>query len=274
MREAMSRRRSHKYRLFVLIAFSLCAAFSGCLSRRADISRAAGDFSSPEAVLHRLDKTAPAEGTLKAIAAIQVATPAGAYPLKLAVMLRRPALMRVEAIPVLGLPNFYLSIHEDRLKVLLPDKNEFYAGRATRENIAMFLPLRIDVESMVSLLMGVPPAATGKDLHREGSVGGDSYLIDIRDGGRRIQSLRVRLTDGLIEDIDIYGNGEKALYRVHYEDHVRSGESVTPRKITIVAEEDGTTLTIGYSEIEWTAERDDSLFDLKAPPGVKQGHFP
>lgn len=211
---------------------------------------------------------------MKAIASIQVTTPTGAYPLKLAVLLRRPASMRVEAIPVLGPPNFYLAIHEDRLKALLPEKNEFYAGRATRENIAMFLPLRIDVESLVSLLMGIPPVVAAKDPQREASTEKDSCRIDIRAGGGRIQSLRVRPADGLIEGIDVYNGGEKPLYRVRYEDFLQSGEFATPRKITIVSEEDRTTLTIRYAEVEWSAEEDKTAFDLKVPPGMKEGAFP
>lgn len=269
----MKSARGKKYHLALLIVLGLSAVMSACVAGRPGTGRTPLDFSSPEAVLSEIAATAPSQGTMKAIAAIHAATPAGAYPLKLAVMLRRPSRMRVEAIPVLGPPNFYLAIREDRLKVLLPDKNEFYEGRATRENIAMFLPLRIDVESMVSLLMGVPPAVTGKDSRREGSMEKDFYRIDIHAGGSRVQSLRVRPTDGLLEGIDIYNGGGKALYRVRYEDPVRTGAFATPGKITIVAEEDGTTLTIRYSEIEWTSQEDDSPFDLKAPPGAKQGAF-
>lgn len=266
--------RGKKYGLAVLIVLFLSAALSGCVSGRPDPGRPAAGLASPEAALRDTAGTAPSPGTLKAIAAIQVVTPAGAYPLKLAVMLRRPAMMRVEAIPVLGPPNFYLVIHEGRLKALLPDKNEFYTGRATRENIAMFLPLRIDVESMVSLLMGVPPPAGGKDPRREGSMEKDFYRIDIRDGESLLQSIRVHRADGTLAGVDIHDGAGKALYRVRYEDPLPSGGFVTPRKITIVSEEDKTTLTIRYTEIEWTFEEDDSPFELKVPPGVKEGAFP
>ena len=169
---------------------------------------------------------------------------------------------------------FYNFLHEGRLKALLPDKNEFYAGPATRENIAMFLPLRIDVESLVSLLMGIPPAVAEKDPQREASMEEGSCRIDIRAGGSRIQSLRVRPADGLIEGIDIYNGGERPLYRVRYEDPIQSGEFATPRKTVIVSEEDRTTLTIRYTEVEWSAEEDKTAFDLKVPPGVKEGAFP
>ena len=183
-------------------------------------------------------------------------------------------MMRVEAIPVLGPPNFYLTIHEGRLKALLPDKNEFYAGPATRENIAMFLPLRIDVESLVSLLMGVPPPVSGKDLRREGAMEGDFYRIDIREGESLLQSIRVHRADGTLAGVDIHDGAGKALYRVRYEAPLRSGGFVTPQKIAIVSEEDKTTLTIRYAEIEWTFEEDDSPFELKVPPGAKEGAFP
>ncbi len=266
--------RGRKWKPALSIVLCLAAAISGCVSGRPGPLLPAAGCASPEAALHALVRKAPPQGTLKAIAAIQVATPTGAYPLKLAVLLRRPASMRVEAIPVLGPPNFYLAIHEDRLKVLLPDKNEFYAGRATRENIAMFLPLRIDVESLVSLLMGIPPAVAEKDPQREASMEEGSCRIDIRAGGSRIQSLRVRPADGLIEGIDIYNGGERPLYRVRYEDPIQSGEFATPRKTVIVSEEDRTTLTIRYTEVEWSAEEDKTAFDLKVPPGVKEGAFP
>ncbi len=266
--------RGKKCSLAVLIVLCLSAAISGCVSGRPDPGRPAAGFASPEAALRDIAGTAPPRGTLKAIAAIQVVTPSGAYPLKLAVLLRRPAMMRVEAIPVLGPPNFYLTIHEGRLKALLPDKNEFYAGPATRENIAMFLPLRIDVESLVSLLMGVPPPVSGKDPPREGAMEGDFYRIDIREDESLLQSVRVRRADGTLAGVDIHDGAGKALYRVRYEDPLRSGGFVTPQKIAIVSEEDKTTLTIRYAEIEWTFEEDDSPFELKVPPGAKEGAFP
>ncbi len=264
-----------KFRLSALVVLGLSALISGCVSGRPDPGRPAGSFASPETALRVIAETAPPQGgTLKAIASIQVTAPTGAYPLKLAVLLRRKAMMRVEAIPVLGPPNFYLVIHGGRLKALLPDKNEFYSGRATRENIAMFLPLRIDVESLVSLLMGVPPPVAGKDLRREGVMEGEVYRIDIRDGVGLLQSIRVHRADGLVKGVDIHDGAGKALYRIRYEDPLRSGGFVTPRKIAIVSEEDKTTLTLRYAELEWTFEEDESPFELKVPPGVKEGAFP
>ena len=273
MLETMNQRRFKKCSLVILLIFSPSAIFFGCVSDKAALSHSSLDFSSPEALLADISSTVPAERTLKAIGTIQVTTRNGSYPLKMAIMLKRPAMMRLEAIPVLGPPNFFLSIQQNHLKVLLPEKKEFYTGRATRENLALFLPLRIDVESMVSLLMGIPPAVNGKNKSLKGFLEDDHYRIDVHIDGHRIQSLWIRRSNGCMDGIEILQD-EKTLYKIKFDKQVRSGEVMIPQRMVIVSEEDQTTLSILYRDIEWTVEPDDTAFDLPIPPDIKPFYFP
>jgi len=273
MLKSMNRRRIKKYPLIILFIFSQSTLFAGCASDKASISQSAIEFSSPEAALTEIAKKVPIENTVKSIASIQMTTKNGSFPLKVAMMLKRPSLMRVEAIPILGPPNFFLSIHENHLKVFLPDKNEFYMGHATPENMALFLPLRIDMESMVSLLMGSYPIINGRNRSLRGFPEKDLYRIDIHIEGKRIQSLWIRLTDGCLAGIEVF-HDEKMLYEVKFEEHVRLGGFVIPQKIMIISKEDQTTLSIRYRDIELTMEKDDTVFDLKVPPDIKPKYFP
>jgi hypothetical protein len=131
----------------------------------------------------------------------------------------------------------------------------------------------MDVESMISLLMGSYPIINGRNRSLRGFLEKDRYRIDIHIEGKRIQSLWIRLTDGCLTGIEVFRD-EKMLYEVKFEEHVRLEGFMIPQKIVIISKEDETTLNIRYRDIELTLEKDDSVFDLKVPPDIKPTYFP
>jgi hypothetical protein len=247
---------------FCLFLFIFC----GCSMAPAWTARM--NASSPEAALSHLDGQLPAGISLQALANIQMTTPEGRYPLKLAILLKRPAWLRVEAIPLFGPPSFFLSVHDQMLKVFLAEPRTYYVSRATMDNIARYLPLKMDPEDMIAILMGTYPSLSGQDGSLEGRPEGDHYRINM-GGAQKHQSLWVRMTDGFLERIEVYQDQHR-LYQVHFEEPLPAEGAVIPQTITIVFEgKDSASFRIRYTDIRLLKTSDTAMFDLKVPPGIK-----
>jgi hypothetical protein len=246
----------------------LLLVFCGCAAAPKMTARL--DVASPEAALEHIAARLPADAALLAMADVRVATQAreGAYPLKLAVLLKKPASLRVEAIPLFGPPAFFLSVRDRTLKVFLAQTSSFYIGRATQDNVGRYLPLKMGPEDLIALLTGTCFAPTGPDTLLQGRPEGDHYRIDILEPLKR-RTLWVRMTDGFLERLEIYG-GEQRLYRVHFEEPFHVEGTVLPQKITFVSEgSDGVSVSIRYTDIQLLKDVDPVLFDLETPPGVE-----
>jgi hypothetical protein len=242
-----------------LLAFYGCAAVPQVKERT--------DFQSPEAALKHIAAQIPDDVALQFLANIQMTTREGRYPLKLAIVLQKPDSLRVEAIPLFGTPAFFLSVRDQTLKVFLTGSRAFYIGRATADNVARYVPLRMDPKEMIAVLMGTGPPLCGQNTFLQGGPEGEHYRIDIK-GTLNRQSLWLRMTDGFLERLEVY-NDRGSSYRVRFEEPLRIEGSVLPQKTTIVFEgDDGAALSIRLADIRFLKQPDAAIFDLKAPPGI------
>lgn len=253
------------------LGIALCLLLLVCCGCAAAPKMAARlDVSSPEAALEHLAARLPADAVLMVLADVRVATEAreGAYPLKLALLVKKPAALRVEAIPLFGPPAFFLSVRGGTLKVFLPQNNAFHIGRATPDNVGRYLPLKMGPEELVALLTGTGHAPAGPNRLLHGRPEGDHYRIDLVEPLTR-RSLWVRMTDGFLDRIEVY-EGEKRLYRVHFEEPFNTEGAVLPQKINFVSDGiDGVSVSIRYRDIHLLTDVDPEAFDLETPPGVE-----
>ena len=237
---------------------------SGCAGHSPSAPVAFHD--SPEAALRALAASSPDAQAVTATARITIDHDGNRYPLKAAVMMRRPALFRVESIPLMGPPDFYLSIAGGELRVFLPGQNAFYTGRATRRNISRFFPVSMPTADMVSLLMGVPPD-TAEEIQ---SLGGKQeeglYRVDQYGSGIRMRSLWIEPAGGRLIRFQTFTKEGIVFYTADFADYVRIGEGSLPQKVTIRGEEMG-TLTIRYTDLRQFAA-DPESFPLQIPEGT------
>jgi hypothetical protein len=250
--------------------FLLLLFFCGCAAAPKMTARM--DFASPQAALAHIAARIPADAAMQALADVKVATQDGeggsAYPLKLAVLLKKPASLRVEAIPLFGPPAFFLSVRDGTLRVFLAETRAFYVGRATADNIARYLRVKLAPEDLIAALMGTCPAPSGPDTLLQGGPEGDLYRIDLVEPRKR-RSLWIRTTDGFPERLEVYGEQQR-LYQVHFEEPLRVEEMVLPQKITFVSEgTEGISVSIRYTDIQLLKAIDPETFDLATPPGVE-----
>jgi hypothetical protein len=227
---------------------------------------------SPYIVLEETDRNDQRKNTLKAIAHVEVNTPEGRYPLKVAVMLKRPSSLRLEVIPFIGSPNLLLTVHENLLKVFLPQKGEFYIGQATTKNLGCFLPIftkGLQVEDITSILLGTHPNIIGKSITLNGSSEDDLYRIDVISKNRKIQSIWIDMEYRMIM-VESFARDNSRLYSARYMEHNSMGTVAMPQKVMIVTgDDDSQNVIIRYTDIEVATGVEAAQFDLQPPPGIR-----
>ena len=248
--------------LIWIAAFGL--VLSGCAGRRPPALQAR--YHSPEAALRALAASAPADRTFTATARIEINHQGERYPLKIAVMMKRPAFLRVESIPLLGPPDFFLSVAKDELRVYLPGKNAFYTGRAVPQNISRFFPIFLPAAEMISLMMGIAPDNREESPALRGEQEETYYRVDGYASDRRTRSLWIDPSGSRLVRIRKFTERETVAHEAVFEEHVLVGKSFIPQRLTITG--DGmAAVSLRYTDLRPIAA-DPESFPLPLPQGI------
>jgi hypothetical protein len=253
--------------LLLLLITALGTVFLGCAGRRIVPSHPReGAYLSPDDALRALAATTPGDQTLTVTARIEINDHGERRPLKAALMIRKPAHLRMESIPLLGPPNFFLSIDAGELRVFSPgnDGGSFYIGRSTARNVNRFFPLALPAADIISLLMGQPPR-TEEASSRRGEWEEGLYRVDQWVAGRKILSLWIDPVGDLLRRIRAFTEGGNIAYMAEFEDHTSVGEYFLPQRVTITGE--AVSLTLRYTEAH--LGNDAEPFALPIPEGIK-----
>lgn len=259
---------------FIFFILSFFFIFLGCTINKASLTHISkNDYSSPQVVLNELGRDDHFRNTLKATAYIEATTSQGSYPVKVAMMSRRPSSLRLETIPFFGPPDMILSVYEGVLKVFLTQKGAFYIGEASTKNLGYFSPfstIGLQVEDVISILFGTHPKIKGKAITLSGSHEGNLYRLDILSENRRVQSLWVDKENDYLVGVDLFTDDKSIMYSVRFTGHSSTKEVAMPDKITIAYGDNGKPhVTIRYSDIQMATDIDMAIFDLQRPPGIK-----
>jgi hypothetical protein len=258
--------------IFLILSFFFI--FPGCSIKQTLLFNkfSKDDLPSPHVILEEVDRDDHRKNTLKAIAHVEVNTSEGRYPLKVAVMLKRPSSLRLEVIPFIGSPNLLLTVHEKLLKVFLPQKGEFYIGQATTKNLGRFLPIftkGLQVEDITSILLGTHSNIIGKAITLNGSAEDDLYHIDVLSENRKILSIWIDMEYHMVM-VESFARDNSRLYSARYMEHNSIGSVTMPQKVMIVTgDDDNENIIIRYSDMEAATDIDVTQFDLQPPPGIR-----
>ncbi len=228
------------------------------------------DFSSPGRALEKLGQKGAGEGILRAVSSLTLTGANERYTVKMALLAKRPCSLRIEEMPLMGLPDLFLSANEKRLKVFYPKQGKFYVGKPTRENVSKFLPWGIEVEDFLALLFGMPPPCIAAAERLEGRAEGALYRIDAHGSGGKIGTLWIDPPDHRLVRAEILTEKGDVLCRVGLDAYSPVGDLVIPKELTLAFfRPEKMDILIRHGSAEVTADRDDEyVFDLKIPAGV------
>jgi len=258
--------------LFLLLIF-LVSFLGGCAHDPLQPVPVTDYRLSPEEALRAIDIRDSRKNFMKAVAQVIVNTEEGRYPLKLAILATKPASLRLEAIPIIGLPNFFLSIHNGIMKVYLPQNGEYHVGPATINNLKSFFPIELAVPDLVALLMGCRPAISSEQTILKGSAEGKFYRVDIMSRENHpLQSLWIDPTNLYLTRLDRFGkNGEKLL-TVYFDEYLQDNDVSMPSRIRFqMPGRDERDISLRYDGATFAplTNETERIFDLPVPEGVR-----
>lgn len=238
---------------------------SGCAVQRPAANNA--HYPSPEAALRAVATSAPpADQTFTATARIEINRSGERYPLKIAIMMKRPASLRVESIPLMGPPDFFLSVEEKELRVYLPGKNAFYSGRADPENISRFFPISMPADELLSLLMGIAPDNRQKFKTLRGEQEEQYFRVDEYTADHLMRSLWIDPSGNRLVRLRMFAKGETVDYEAVFAEHTLVGERLMPQRLAITCN-GMAALTIRYTDLH-PVDADPESFKLIPPDGI------
>jgi len=247
--------------LSIVFAFSLILA--GCTAGKSVIPSKSVGFSSPEAALSMIKSERNRERVFQVTAKVVLSTPQGKMVFKLAVIMQPPDKLRLESIPVLGPPDFFLTVKEGRFKVFLPGTPQFITGNASPDNLARFLPLAWPAERWIAALMGTTPDTPGQAEQIRGMMEGPLYRIDVMSGETIRERLWVDPKNRRLEKTDFF-SADGRQNRISYQWGLQSDNFEIPERIKIEPGE-GIKILITCTDFQAIGKPGADLFDLACP---------
>jgi len=211
---------------------------------------------------------------LKALARIDLTTPSGRYPLKVAILLQYPEHFRMESIPLFGPPDFYLTIENGELKVFLPQEGKYYMGTPSQTQLASFLPFissRFQLSDMLALLRGTVPLSQYPDITLKGFQESEYYRLEVYRGKEKAQVFWLEPRSNQLIRATRWGKNGELLYTAQFEAYGGLKEAADfPTKISVTTgQPNPTTLTLQYTDLQFLQEIQPALFSLEIPPGIE-----
>ncbi len=244
----------------ILTVFLLSLLACGCLAKSTGAPHTLPDS------LTALSRTLSPADRIVATARIDLLTAQGHYPLQAALIIQKPSCLRLEILPVIGTPDFFLTATSDDMKIWIPSQGEFYAGKPTAANLARFLNWGMNIDDMVSILAGSYPFLGEDQVAVETLDEGALLRVDMKVPRGPSQTLWLNRSKRMTRLIR-YGSDGRELYSVLYDDYMP--ENPVAGKISIRSADDVTSMTLKYLEVKIEKAADMKVFDLPVPAGAK-----
>ena len=250
------RRFPYKRILMVLLLSMLACGCAGKAVRGSGIPPKSLELT---ATIHETER-------MVATARLDLTTAQGHYPIRAALILQKPSYFRLEALPVIGTPDFFLAATSDEMRIFIPSQGEFYAGKPSAENLARFLPWAFKIEDIVAIFSGDYPPLPGNKLSYESYI--EDHLLRILMTTSAGASQTVwKNKNGTMAKLIRNGTDGKEIYRVLYEDYEPA--SRLPGKIIIEMADHITSVTTKFMDVKIEKATDLSVFELSVPAGIK-----
>ncbi|MFA7684266.1 MAG: DUF4292 domain-containing protein [Syntrophales bacterium] len=221
-------------------------------------------YASAQAALSAINP--PTDDTLlyRSTARVSVVSPQSKINFRIAIFLQLSDKLRLESIPVLGPPDFFLTVRGGWIRAYLPTGGEFLVGKATPDNLSRFLPLSWPVEKWMAVLLGNGPNVTLQPTQLVGKMEDSLYRVDMTTADALTESLWINPLQDRLEKIERSSSaGRKET--VTFNAFRKMNGRTFPSRISIDTGE-GRTITIVHETMETTMEKPDNFFTLRPPP--------
>jgi hypothetical protein len=205
------------------------------------------------------------DDVVSAIVDIDLTSPDGYYPIKAALIIKKPSYLRLEILPVIGTPDFLLAASPEKMSIFIPSKEKFYYGQPTGANLRKFIHWQFNIEDTVMIFSGTYPSLKEKDMSYQSYREKNLLRMEMKAPSGCSQIVWVGENNRLFKIVRNDENG-KEIYTVRY--FYDEAPRTLPGKITISMADGVTLLSVKFSDIRIEKTTDLSIFDLPIPANV------
>jgi outer membrane lipoprotein-sorting protein len=245
----------------IMFLFLLSGLICGCLQRT--ITHL--DVPS-EKHITAISGAVTQDKTLSALAQIDLVTKQGYQQVKAALVIKKPSYLRLELLPIIGTPDFFLVATPVQMAIFIPSRGEYYRGKPTGANLAKFLSWDFSIEDIVTIFSGTYPSLPEKEVSSQSYQEGNFLRIEMKAKSGRSQTIWIGEKNRLSKYIRNDESG-KEIYQVQYDDY--EPESIIAGKITIKMADGITSISVKYSGLKIETSADLSIFEMPTPEGIK-----
>lgn len=248
--------------LYYTISFLSLAVLTSCCFQQTVIY----DNLSSEKILTAVSNSVGENDIVSAVVQIKIVTFNGYYSAKAAFMIKKPSYVRLELLPVIGTPGFFLAASPEKMSIFLPAKGEFYYGQPTIANLQRFLPWPIDLEELVMICSGTYPSLKDGLITYQSYPEKDLLRIEMTAQSGSSQIIWVVKNNRLLKLVRRDEQG-KEVYNVQYDNYEE--QNPIAGEITINMADGVTSVSIKYLEVKIEQASDLSIFNLPVPDNIK-----
>jgi len=221
-----------------------------------------------EDLLKQVDVRLQVPRGLKGLALVKVLSTGKNFQAQEVLFAQRPAFLRLESLGPLGTPQLYLVTDGRELSLYEPGENRYYHGPATASHLSSALPVLLEPEEAVALLLGGLPLID----HETSSLRGDRekglWILDLVSIARgESQSLWVHPQSFQILRAESHRAGSsRCLIFSDFE----SVQGISfPKRIQLTSSEPKGQISVEYQEVELNPGWKKEDFQLPVPRGAR-----
>jgi hypothetical protein len=206
--------------------------------------------------------------SLRARARIQLRAPRGKFGFSELINVVRPRRVRLDTVGPFSHVFSVLASDGARLVFLSPEEKRIYDGAPTPENLSRFLPFTLDLEDIVSVLLGGAPDPAIRPFVSEASANED-FLVrsENRSGSVSLATLDRRTLR--LKRLQIMDPPGSLAAVVDYQGWTAKGGIEFPEGLSIRVPSRDVLMEIRFVEIEPNVVIDDRLFAPAPPRGFE-----
>ncbi len=235
---------------------------TACPHRRGNQPPETRRFVKPDELLAAMAQQTKRTQSIRAVGVVDMRRRGQRIKAHMVYTAQRPARLRFETESFFDQPISILVLDNTVFSIWDLNKGRFLRGPARPEHIARKLPVPMQPEAVVGLLMGEPPLIDFEQARIEWKKEKGLYLLTLSKD-KRIEEILVDPISMHPMEAKVWTDGE-TYFTLKYKDW----QGLLPRKVEFEMPGEKMKLKLRIKEVEVDPKLEDSLFRLTPPPGI------
>lgn len=202
----------------------------------------------------------------KAMADFSIIAPGRDFSAKQALLIKRPAMFRLETLSFFGQPQLYIVSDGRELNIFDPRGRKLYIAEATAQNNFKLFGIRRSLDDVVTILLGSVPLFIDPDqIDIRYFEGQGQYLLEATSRNGSTQKVWFDSASFNILGSELVDKDGLVELKARFENFTSHGDIDFPRTIELSLPADEARLKVKYDDLNLNEGLPDEFFKLRPP---------